>query len=151
MAKPFPASDAKSWAIMNAGSLNVDVANHRVALLEPAVDFGGPTWGSVAWARDRQCLILFQGPPNGGADGDPASYTIHVVTIPTGITNGTPNWKTQPWVVEQPELALGPNTTRIHAGVAAAGYKRFSWSDRLDCAIWVGAPESSPVQAIRLW
>jgi hypothetical protein len=58
-----------------------------------------------------------------------------------------PNWQTQPWTVTSPQLSLGPNTTKVSAGSVANGYKRFSWSNALDCAIWVGNPTDDPVQA----
>jgi hypothetical protein len=151
MAAEFPAGDAKTWALLGAGAGDADPALRRVPLLTPGITWSGAYSWTVGWSRRRQRLILFQGPPIGGATGTPHPATIHVITIPTGSTGGVPHWQTEPWTVESPQLALGAGTAGIHNGVVAHGYERFSWSDDLDCAIWVGAPESAPVQAIRLF
>jgi hypothetical protein len=153
MSVGWPNGSAKAWAIENSNSADSAGAG-KAKLLSPPVAFrnDGYERGSLTWSKSRQKLILFQGPPAGGSTGTPAASTIHVITIPTGSTGGVPNWKTQPWIVTSPQLSLGPRTTGIHAGTTVGnGYKRFSWSEALDCAIWVGAPESDPVQAIRLW
>jgi len=142
-------SAGKSWAVQNKTSTNDGgLVDQRIKVLT-GVNF--QQRGSLAWSRARQKLIFFQPGPNGGRAGQPLAFTLHVITVPTGATNGVPNWQTQDWVVTSPQLTLAPGVWGVYAGGVATCYKRFSYSDALDCAIYAGAPESAPVQAIKLF
>jgi len=157
-----------AWAIMNSNATGADFPHQRVALLNPPlVRVNNTPPPSVAWSRTRQKLIIWSPPPgrqqsfglNGNITVAPlASHLVQTVTIPTGF-DGNPNatsgavanWKTQPWVTTNPTIALAAGTAGVHTGSIGSMYKRFSWTDALDCAVVVGAPETKPVQALRIW
>lgn len=164
----FTDGQPASWAIMNVGAAGVDANYQRVALLSPALVYvnGNPP-PSLAWSRARQQLIMWSPPlglqqtnnVNGNVVRTPLSSSlVQTITIPTGFdgnanaTSGTvPNWKTQPWVTTKPTISLAAGTPGVRTGSIGSMYKRFSWSEALDCAIVVGAPETMPVQALRIW
>lgn len=142
----------RAFAIINV-SLAAEATNLNLPLLQ------GVNWssllspaGSLAWDRENQKLILFQQYPyqvnaSQQPPGPPADYTVNIITPPAGPTA----WKTTQWAVSNPQLTLASGVYGLAAGVWPSGYKRFSWSNKLRCALWAGAPESQPLQAFALY
>lgn len=131
-----------------------------------------PLQGAVMWSQARKKLFIWIKPwaladaasrsiptpnlsPNGYGYAAPlppnGTYNLFMVDIPTGSTNGVPNYQTQTWTVTPVPLTLAAGTPGINVGQTAGCYARIAYSDELDCVILAENPVDMAVQAVKVF
>ena len=146
----------RGWGLYPQGTSGLN-ATYQLALLSAPLNLSSSnSYPTLSWSRNRKKLIIFNVPLNDGIYGSidhrleaPNANTCRVITIPEGVTNGVPNWRTQPWTVQSVTIT---SVTGLHVGRISASYRRVFYCDALDCLIIASGPEQQPsVQAVQIF
>ena len=147
----------RGYGMYPQGQTGLTAPTLQLALLTAPLTLNSSnSYPTLSWSRNRKKLIIFNVPLNDAIYGPidhrleaPNANTCRVVTIPEGVTNGVPNWRTQPWTVQSVTIT---SVTGLHVGRISASYRRVFYCDALDCLIIAAGPEQQPsVQAVQIF